>query len=186
MTYWINFAREVVAKEDGLVETLLMYEQLHSLQEMSFSPPHTNFHKKKKRIPLFFLPLIAICQHSHQKWAYLLAPIFVKQLQHQQFFVPNWILRIVSWRVLYQWYIECKNVPNRMAQNKHNPKCRHINRSFPRQFSSRSTTAHGKTQFSPLLLTSLNKTLTAILLLLTTIHTSYKELNQRFLPYTKK
>jgi hypothetical protein len=27
MTYWVNFAREVVAKEDGLVETLLMYEQ---------------------------------------------------------------------------------------------------------------------------------------------------------------
>jgi hypothetical protein len=54
MTYWVNFAREVVAKEDGLVETLLMYEQLHSLQEMSLSPPHTNFHKRIKASPYSF------------------------------------------------------------------------------------------------------------------------------------
>jgi hypothetical protein len=27
---WMNFAREIVAEKDGLVETLLMYEQLHS------------------------------------------------------------------------------------------------------------------------------------------------------------
>jgi hypothetical protein len=26
----MNFAREIVAEKDGLVETLLMYEQLHS------------------------------------------------------------------------------------------------------------------------------------------------------------
>jgi hypothetical protein len=29
-TYWMNFAREIVAEKDGLVETLLMYEQLQS------------------------------------------------------------------------------------------------------------------------------------------------------------
>lgn len=45
----------------------------------------------------------------------------------------------------YQRHIKGKNIPNRMAQNKHNPTCRHVNHSFPRQLASRSTTPDGNT-----------------------------------------